>query len=161
MPRPGPRRRGLSLIEVLLAMAILMLSLAAIGQLVDMGSFRGIEARFHVQGTRLAQAKMAEYEAGVADVTSGGAGEFTDNDDDHAWRWTVDSQPDTPANLYKVTVTVTRDYRGKDFSITLSQMIFDPNMTGSAAQAERPTQADVDAAETNGGTGTATTGTMP
>ena len=158
--RPGlaPRannthRPGLTLIEVLLALAILLLSLAAVGQLVDMGSDRGMDARNHVRGTRLAQAKLAECEAGVIGIT-GGTGSFDDEPD---WTWTVDSAPETATNLYRVTVTVSRDYRGRPFQITLAQLVYDPAMTGSAAQAERPTQADVESAETNGGTG----GTTP
>ncbi len=145
------RRPGLTLIEVLLALAILLMSLAAIGQLVDAGSDRGVEARFHVRGTRLAQAKLAECEAGVVPLGSGGSGTFTDDDD--AWSWTVDAQPETATNLYRVTVTVSRDNRGKKFEIALAQLMYDPAMTGSAAQAERPSQADVDSAEVNGGTG--------
>jgi prepilin-type N-terminal cleavage/methylation domain-containing protein len=152
------RRSGLTLIEVLLALAILLLSLAAIGQLVDVGGDRGVEAQFHVRGTRLAQAKLAECEAGVIDVTSGGTGTFDDEPD---WTWTVDSAPETATNLYRVTVTVSRDYRGRPFQITLAQLIYDPAMTGSAAQAERPTQADVESAETNGGTGMPTGGATP
>jgi prepilin-type N-terminal cleavage/methylation domain-containing protein len=153
------RRPGLTLIEVLLALAILLLALAAIGQLVDVGSDHSVAARFHVIGTRLAQAKLAECEAGVIDLKSGGGGSF---DDDPDWSWAVDAQPDTATNLYRVTVTVSRDDRGKTFEITLAQMMFDPAAMGSAAQAQKPTQADVDAAETNGGTGMPTTsGTMP
>lgn len=150
MPARRPRRPGLTLIEVLLALAILLLALAAIGQLVDVGSDRGVEARFHTRGTRLAQAKLAECEAGVLDVTAGGSGTF---DEEPEWNWTVDAQPETATNLYRVTVTVSRDNRGKPFEITLSQLVYDPKMTGSAAQAERPSQADVDSAEVNGGTG--------
>jgi type II secretory pathway pseudopilin PulG len=152
-----------TLVEVLLALAILLLSLAAIGQLVDMGSDRGVEARFHVRGTRLAQAKLAECEAGVVDVKAGGKGTFDPDDD--AWSWVVDSQPDTATNLYRVNVTVSRDNRGKKFEITLSQMVYDPSMMGSAAQAEQPTQTDTDAAAaaaTAAATGMpTTTGTMP
>ncbi len=144
------RRPGITLIEVLLALTILLLALAAIGQLVDVGSDHGIQARFHVRGTRLAQAKLAECEAGVIPL-SGGEGTFTD--DDEAWSWSVDAQPDAATNLYRVTVTVSRDNRGKLFEITLAQMMYDPALMGSAAQAERPTQADVDSAEVNGGTG--------
>ncbi len=147
---PARRRPGLTLIEVLLALAILLIALAAIGQLVDMGSDRGVDAQFHVRGTRLAQAKLAECEAGVIDVTGGGSGTF---DEEPEWTWAVDSQPETATNLYRVTVTVSRDARGKKFEITLAQLMYDPKMTGSAAQAERPTEADVEAAETNGGTG--------
>lgn len=156
---PARRRPGITLIEVLLALAILLLALAAIGQLVDVGSDRGVEARFHVIGTRLAQAKLAECEAGVIDVKSGGSGTF---DDEAGWSWTVDSQPESATNLYRVTVTVTRDNRGKPFEVALAQLVYDPQMTGSAAQAERPTEADVESAEVNGGTGMpTTTGTTP
>lgn len=152
MPRRRPRRRpGLTLIEVLLALAILLLSLAAIGQLVDIGGERGVEAQFHVRGTRLAQAKLAECEAGVLDPKNPSNGTF--DGDDAAWSYTIDSSPEAATNLYRVTVTVTRDHRGKPFTISLSQLLIDPDTLGSASQAERPTQADVDAAanEASGG----------
>jgi prepilin-type N-terminal cleavage/methylation domain-containing protein len=150
-------RPGLTLIEVLLALAILLLSLAAIGQLVDIGGNHGLQARFHVIGTRLAQAKLAECEAGVIPI-SGGGGTF---DDEPGWSWDVSSQPETATNLYRVTATVSRDDRGRRFEIVLSQLVYDPAMTGSAAQAQKPTQADVDSAEVNGGTGMPPTEAMP
>ena len=59
------KRSGLSLIEVILSLAIFMMSLAAIGQLVTMGSDRGLDARFTMRGTRLAESKMAEIEVGA------------------------------------------------------------------------------------------------
>jgi hypothetical protein len=121
-------RRGLSLIEVLLSLTILLMSLVAIGQLVDIGSDRSMDARLHVRGTRLAQAKMAEVEAGVVSVSSG-------------------------ANLYLVTVKVTRDVRGRPLEISLAQHLMDPTKMGSAAQAEKPVAATptTDPATTTGG----------
>ncbi|MDB5307514.1 MAG: hypothetical protein JWO38_1716 [Gemmataceae bacterium] len=155
--RPRPARPGLTLIEVLLALTILLLSLAAIGQLVGIGSDHGLYARMTARGNRLAEAKMAEVEAGVVSVQSGGEGMF---DDDSAWTWVVESQQAGPTNLYQVTVKVSRTVRGKPFEITLSQMIFDPAMMGSAAQAEQPSDQDLQAAESNTtGTTTGTTGT--
>jgi general secretion pathway protein I len=162
-PGPAPRsngahaRHGLTLIEVLLALAILLMSLAAIGQLVDVGSDRGLDARFHVIGTRLAQAKLAEFEAGVIPI-DGGSGTC---DDEPEWSWEVSSSAETATNLYRVTATVHRTVRGKRFEIALGQLVYDPAMTGSAAQAQKPSQADVDSAEVNGGTGMPTTGMMP
>ncbi len=159
-PRRATRRGarpGLTLIEVLLALAILLLSLAAVGQLVDMGSERGTDARNHVRGTRLAQAKLAECEAGVIPI-SGDSGTF---DDEPGWSWEVSSQAETATNLYRVTATVYRDVRGRRFEIVLGQLMYDPAMTGSAAQAQKPSDADVESAEVNGGTGMPTTGTMP
>lgn len=130
-------RPGFSLIEVILALTILLISLAAIGQLVDIGSDNGVQARFTARGTRLAEAKMAEVEAGAVDATSGNPGGPFENDDS-AWSWSVASEPAGPANLYRVTVTVTRDLRGKPFQVTLSQLVLDPKATGTAAQAEVP-----------------------
>lgn len=147
-PRAG--RPGLSLIEVLLAMAILLLSLVAIGQLVDMGADRGLEARFHVRGARLLQAKMAEVEAGVIPVDGGGSGTFEDDPD---WSWTVEATPQSIPDLYQVTVHVSRDYRGRPFEVTMSQLLFDPALTGSAAQAQKPaTTSTSSSTSTTGGT---------
>ena len=129
-------RRGLSLIEVLLGLTILLLSLAAIGQLVDMGSDRAMDARLNVRGTRLAQAKMAEVEAGVVNLQGSTNGTFDDEPD---WSYTVDVQSPGPANLYLVTVKVSRDVKGKPFEMTLSQHLMDPTRMGTAAQAEKPT----------------------
>jgi hypothetical protein len=141
----------MSLIEVLLALTIMLMSLAAIAQLVGFGAERGLEAQFQARGTRLAQAKMAEVEAGVIAVEAGGEGGF-DTEDDLPWSWSVESQPAGPPNLYLVTVRVGRDNRGIPFEVVLSQMIFDPKMVGSAAQAERPTETDLENAETGGTT---------
>ena len=55
---------GLSLIEVLLALTIFLLSLVVLGRLVDMGTDRELEARFQTRGTRLALDKLAEFESG-------------------------------------------------------------------------------------------------
>jgi hypothetical protein len=125
----------MSLIEVLLSLAILLMSLVAIGQLVDIGSELGMDARLHVRGNRMAQAKMAEVEAGVVSLTGSTSGTF---DDDPDWSWSVESASPGPANLYLVTVKVSRDVRGKTFEVSLSQHLMDPTKMGTAAQAEKP-----------------------
>jgi prepilin-type N-terminal cleavage/methylation domain-containing protein len=144
-----PARRGLSLLEVLLALAIMLLSLVAIGRLVDFGADRGLDARLHTQGARLVQAKMAEVEAGVVPVDSASGGQFDDNPD---WSWSVEPTPQGTPNLYQVTVRVTRDRRGQPFEVTLTQLLYDPTKVGSAAQAQTT------GATTTGTTGTTTTG---
>ena len=133
-------RPGLSLIEVLLSLAILVIALAAISQLVDAGSDRAAAARNATRGARLAQGKMAEVEAGVVSLTSSTEGDFTD--EDAAWKFSVIPEPSGPPNLYTVTVKVTLETKGQLNEFVLTQMIFDPMMMGSAAQAERPPPAD-------------------
>lgn len=148
--RPAPRR-GLSLLEVLFALAILVLALVAIGRLVDIGTDRGNDARVYTRGTRLAQAKMAETEAGMVSLASESDGQF--DGDDQVWKFKVTPEPAGPPNLYTVTVRVTRDIQGRPVEVVLAQMVFDPAMMGSAAQAERPATTD-DTATTTGTGGT-------
>ena len=155
MTRRPLSRRGLSLIEVLLALAILVISLAAISQLVDAGTARGNDARAATRGTQLAQGKMAEVEAGVVALDAPADGTF--ENDDAAWKFTVTSEEAGPPNLYTVTVKVSRDLQGKPYEIVLTQMLFDPKKTGSAAQAERPPAPDSAADPAATGTG----GTTP
>jgi Tfp pilus assembly protein PilV len=135
--RPAPRR-GLSLIEVLLALTIFMLALVVLGRLVDMGTNREMEARYQTRGTRLALDKLAEFESGAKslDETSGSF----EGADDSAWTWEASAQlqDQIAPNLYLVTVTVSRDLKGKTFSVTMSQMLLDPAIVGSAAEAVRP-----------------------
>lgn len=148
--RTRPRRRGLSLLEVLLALTVLVLSLTAIGQLVDAGTARGNQARATIRGTRLAQSKLAEVEAGLISVASETGGTF--DGDDAAWSYKITPEPAGPPNLYNVTVIVSRDIEGRQFELVVTQIIFDPTLMGSAAQAERPAPPDDSTTPATGGT---------
>ena len=153
-------RRGLSLLEVLIAMTILVLAIVAIGRLVDIGTDRGHDARAYNRGTRLAQGKMAEVEAGLVGVKDSSEGQF--EGDDAGWAYSVTSEGAGPPNLYTVTVRVTRSVQGRQVEIVLTQMIFDPALMGSAAQAERPAATDATTDPATGmTTGTGTGGTTP
>jgi Tfp pilus assembly protein PilV len=133
LPKRG-RRRGLSLIEVLLAMTIFIMSIVAIGRLVDIGTERELEARFHTQGARLAEAKLAEIEAGAVSFTESG-GSFPNDPD---WSWSMTAELQSVPNLYLVTVTVSRDLKGRLFEVSVAQMMLDPQAWGAAGEATRP-----------------------
>jgi general secretion pathway protein I len=139
---------------VLVSLTILLMSLAAIGRLVDFGADRGLEARLYSQGTRLAVAKMAEIEAGVVSLDSAGSGTF---DTDPDWTWSVEPEPQGAPNLYQVTVRVTRDLKGRPFEVTLSQLVFDPTLVGSAAPAQKADPST----STSSSSATGTGGTSP
>ena len=129
-------RSGLTLLEVLLSLVILLISLAALGALVDFGETRAALAAMTSTGTRLAQSKLAEVEAGVVDCTSGGSGNC---DDEPGWTWTLESTAGAATNLYAVTVKVGRDFKGQRFEVTLAQMVCDPAQMGGATAATDPT----------------------
>ena len=135
-PCPRARKRaGLSLIEVLLALAIFLTALVAIARLVDMGADLELEARHQSRGTRLAQAKLAEVECGAIPLESS-SGTF--DGDDANWSWTLTVQSYDIPNLYLVSVSVSREVKGQTVTITLSQLMLDPGLWGAAGEATRP-----------------------
>lgn len=129
-------RPGLSLLEVLLSLAIFLMSLASIAQLVDIGTERASDTILQNTGTRLAQSLMAEVEAGVIDPASGGSGTFSLESE---WSWQVTSEPTAVPNLYTITATAFREIQGNRFQVSLTQMVMDPTTIGTAAEAQNPT----------------------
>lgn len=144
-------RPGITLIEVLLGLAIFLMALVPLGALVDLGTDNALETMLQSDGTRLAQSKMAEVEAGVVAINTGGSGTF---DDEPTWNWTVASTPGDAPNLYTVTVTVTHEVRGKTTTVALSQMIVDPAMMGTAAPVQKPETTTTSSGTTTSGSTT-------
>lgn len=151
------RRAGLSLLEVLLALAIFLFSLAAIGALVDFGNERSTAAAMQTTATRLAQAKLAEVEAGVVSVSAGGNGTF---DEEPEWNWTVEPGVASVPNVYPVTVRVWREVAGRTHEVTLTQLVFDSAQMGNAAEAQPPETDTMGTTTPTTTGGTTTTGGM-
>ena len=144
-PTRSPRRPGLSLLEVLVALAIFLIALAAIAGLVDFGAERAQAASMTTLGTRLAQAKLAEIEAGVSPPNSSESGTFEDEPD---WTYTVEPGAALAANTYPVTVTVRREMGGRRYEVVLTQVVFDPAYQGKAAAITKPTDSTTTTAST-------------
>ena len=140
-PAPAARRPGLSLLEVILSLAILVMSMSALGILINTGTDDEMHARLNNVGTRLAQSKLAEVEAGIQALEEVATPtEFTDQP---GWTWTMKAE-DQGKNLWLVTVAVSYTQRGKPFQLSLGQMMLDPSVRGSAAKLTRPTAATTD-----------------
>ena len=128
-------RPGITLIEVLAALAVFLIALTGISQLVDFGSDMAVDASRVNTGTRLAQSKLAEVEAGLIAVQDGGSGTF---DLEAGWQWEVIPGPSVAPNTYEVTVKCRNDI-GRKIEVSLTQVIFDPQYMGNAATAVPPT----------------------
>jgi general secretion pathway protein I len=127
------RRRGMSLLEVLVALAIFLSALIVLGRLVILGGERARDVQGLAQATQLCQSKMAEVVAGVVPLNSQSGTPF---DEDPAWTWSLDCSQGDIANLWDVTVTVTRQRAdGSKIESTLTQKVLDPSMRGHAADA--------------------------
>jgi prepilin-type N-terminal cleavage/methylation domain-containing protein len=135
----GPVRRGVSLIEVLLATAIFLIAIAGISVLTRVASDNAAEAARTNQCSRLARSKMAELEAGVGDapLSGGASGTFAEYP---TYQWQVDSVPvGASGYTYDVTVRVwieTGTMRPTE--VSLSQIILDPAAMNNAAPISPP-----------------------
>jgi prepilin-type N-terminal cleavage/methylation domain-containing protein len=122
-------RHGLTLMEVIIAMVIFLMSAVAIGNLLSIGSQRALEAQIQAQALERCQSKMSEVICGWVPVTNS-----TDQqpfDDDPNWIWSMSSTQQDAANLYLVQITVSRaDKETTGVEVSLTQMIVDPAVRG-------------------------------
>lgn len=99
-------RRGFSLMEVVLAMAILGVAIAVIGELVRLGSRSAAMARDLSMAQLLCDSKMAEIAAGIAAPEPAVSTPFELEPD---WLYSIEVEPTNQEGLLAVRVTVQQD----------------------------------------------------
>ena len=118
------KRSGFTLLEVLLSIAILGLSMVAIGHLFNLGIRNAIDVRLRSETNIIADATMAELAAGVIDASSGG-GVVESNPD---WQYSVNTQPSQQPGLLVATVLIERrNDPDQNVSISLVRFLPDPD----------------------------------
>jgi len=124
-PRPG-----LTLLEVLVSMAIFIMSLVALSRLIEIGSLATVESSYQAQCLRLAQSKLNEAMADPQVLGAPGTGQF-DEAPDYTWTLTVDDSPDNLDGVKNVQVMVSRPRAdGTQSSVTLAQIVYDQSKRG-------------------------------
>ncbi len=118
----NPSRRGFSLLEVLLSIAILGGAMVVISQAFFLGYRSAVKTRFTSEANMLADAKMAELAAGVLPLESS-AGGFENFPD---WQYTIQVQSSLQPGLLMSTVTVTRN-NSSDVTASVSLVRFIPD----------------------------------
>jgi prepilin-type N-terminal cleavage/methylation domain-containing protein len=120
--RPRP---GLSLLEVMLAIAILGLALATMGELVRIGTQAAGESRDLTKAQILCEGLMSELAAGVIPLESA---EETPLELDPEWTYSVTVGPVDEGGLLGVTVMVQKvlEEGERPVYFTLSRWMIDP-----------------------------------
>ncbi len=118
-------RAGLSLLEVMLAIAILGLSIAAMGELVRLGVRAAGETRELTKAQILCESKMSELAAGIVPLESVEQVPFELDPD---WTWSVMVSPVDQEGLLMVQVMVEQvvDSGQQPVTFTLTRWMIDP-----------------------------------
>jgi len=148
--RPLPRR-GVSLLEVLIALTIFLLAVVVLGNLITIGTNRALDIKLEGQATQLCQSKLAEVTAGVEPLSTQTDVPFDEEPD---WVWSVEAEPEAQPGLWRVKVRVTRQHADeRRTECILTQLLIDPNLRGSTqTPAAAPTSGSgTGAGGTNGG----------
>ncbi len=129
MLRAPAARPALTLMEVLVSLAIFLLSLAALTRLVTFAGERAQEAQYRSQATMYCLSQLAEVEAGSIAMSSQGETALGDDPD---YEWSMDASQGQVAGIWNVTVTVThKNGNGVPIKVSLSKIVLDPAVVGS------------------------------
>lgn len=139
--QPGFSRRGISLLEVLAALAIFFFTAAAITQMVDSASQAAQRARRLTKAELLAETKIDEITAGILPLASGGG----PIEEEQGWTYSVTVTPeswtsvtDASGNaitgLSSVVVTVSAGAGSQLVEYSLSRILLDPSLRLPAQQ---------------------------
>jgi type II secretion system protein I len=119
-------RAGLTLLEVLVAMAIFLVALAGISQLVQLGADRAVETHYHAEALQKAQSKLNDVIAGSEPLSAQTDVPF-ETDRTGEWRFTIEpTQDDSTSKVWRVKVTCYRPFKDGKVTVTLEQMVLDP-----------------------------------
>ncbi len=122
----GPRRRrGLTLFELLLALAIFLGSVAALAHLINTGSQAAVQGQLQTRAILRCESKMAEVLAGVESMQSARDVPFSD---DRNWKWNLDIREGPLPGLLELTLTVSHTGNGPlaNTSYALSRYVRHP-----------------------------------
>ena len=101
------RNHGFSLMEIIIALTILGLSLAAIGNLVMTGARSAERAQIETTAQFLCESKLGEIKSGAQPAESIGPIPFEQYEAPSGWQYTVMSQPvDDTGTLLNIVVMV-------------------------------------------------------
>lgn len=135
---PCDARRGLTLFEVVVSMAIFLISLTAIWQLSNIGNERALDVQMRARTSMRCQGKLAEIVIGAEKNTSGGYAPF-DGDLDKDLQWRAEIADGEFMGLKVAKVWVKADLPGgKIVESYLEQHFVDPALRGTTFDQPNP-----------------------
>jgi type II secretion system protein I len=142
-------RNAFTLLEVILALAILAGAVAALGELIRTGMLNAQAARDLTRAELVAETVVSEVMAGALAPSASN----TPWDEDSRWLYSVSTESASQAGLLALTVTVVRDAPPAQHpvSYTIKRWMVDPGV-------EQQSEANAQATEQNAASGSSPSG---
>ncbi|OGP67028.1 MAG: type II secretion system protein GspI [Deltaproteobacteria bacterium RBG_19FT_COMBO_43_11] len=113
------KNAGFTLMEVLIAMAILAIALVGVFQLQSQSISMATDSRFMTTAALLAQSKMVEIESGIVSSSRAQDGDFGDDYPQYSWRLEVTDTQLPQFKKIEVTVRNKAFLRGGTYKLVL------------------------------------------
>jgi len=113
------KNAGFTLMEVLIAMAILAIALVGVFQLQSQSISMATDSRFMTTAALLAQSKMVEIESGAVSSSRAQDGDFGDDYPQYSWRLEVTDTQLPQFKKIEVTVRNKAFLRGGIYKLVL------------------------------------------
>lgn len=135
---PQHNRPGLTLLEVIIATAILAGALVTLGEVIRLASRSATETQVWTRAELLAASKLAEIAAGITPLDATNQTPFPDNP---GWVYSITVAPTDEADLVAVQVTVEqKPVAGQEpMSYSLVRWMADSNLTTGESEEETET----------------------
>jgi Tfp pilus assembly protein PilV len=149
--RTAKGRHALTLLEVIVAMAIFLISVIAIFQLLFLGTERAVDVRLQTRTSMRCQAKLAEIMVGAENLNASASyTNFPDGDIDKDLQWKIEATPnDDKQLLWTVKVWVKSEMpSGKIVESHLCQLVLNPAMRGTTFDQPQQTPAGTPSTDT-------------
>lgn len=127
-------RRGISLFEVVLALAIFIGALTAVAQILRTGSRAAVRAQLESEAVLLCERRMNEVVSGVLPLEAVDRSGF---DNRSNWFWSLSLSESGSVNLLKLEVKVEHvgENSTNQISYRLTRFMLDPQVYANAAAA--------------------------
>lgn len=126
-PRPG-----ITLFEVVLALAVFLGAFAAIAQILDVGRQAAVEGQLENEAVLRAQSKLAEVLAGIEPM-SAVQGQAFEDDPNWSWSLTISDGPHVDLLGLAIQVQHVRPTGSLDAAFILHRLVRDPQLFIDAA----------------------------
>ena len=121
----GSPRTGMTLLEVVIALALFFAAMSAIAEILRRGSEFAVNAQLRAEGSQLGESKLNELVAGILPLTPVEGQAFADAPQ---WTWTLTVEDDTVLSIKRLLLTVDhRNPAGKsDHDVKFARLLRDP-----------------------------------